>query len=609
MTNNKSISATLPDMTMQCSCCSTASAYEKQHEFAVSPFSPVEVEAVSLTQIAVYAVVKPYPNAQIETRTPSGNWASIGYVDSTGVFEHPGVPLYYCINRAHIKIRVKDLPETENTYPIRPSITALISELSDDNCVNIRGEGTQPYARWEAQRPGGTWVEIGTSDDQGCFSRSGLTDYYRFNSDTMRVRIDSGAATSQVIDSTLEFPHPRTLLIQSTMSAADDAKLRDWGIQHADYQPTGYFAPANTDIEVLVSGNVDDVTLFVGIPGMVDRDNPSNNAPDPRLTRLVRGRNIIRDPLGGIMHVRNLVGKHNSSTRIVIGGTAVPVPYYVQGFTSASQWLKMLNISTDKEVELFNGRTVIAVQRAVALLYTDIDPAATLDAHELVLKTEAQRSGLDGSSLMHSRSSLPLYAVQNASPYPHATHGYIAIPWQPVRSVYNDALIGAKTANSWVTLHEYGHHFQNHTNNWGPMVEVSVNNYALAVNLVTPNEYTNELPSRWPATQKWLALPRSEKDNPSYPDPDPMALYEQLRKGLGEGYLPSWDRYIRENPTPSPDVSSFVLSATIAAGYNLADFFADWGILKDTDTDTWNAVHKLGLPVPPVNLTEIRPYV
>ncbi|PBK48981.1 hypothetical protein C6383_01200, partial [Pseudomonas syringae pv. actinidiae] len=41
---------------------------------------------------------------------------------------------------------------------------------------------------------------------------------------------------------------------------------------------------------------------------------------------------------------------------------------------------------------------------------------------------------------------------------------------------------------------------------------------------------------------------------------------------------------------------------------NLTEFFADWGLLKVTDTEVWNAVSALGFPYPSQRLSAIRPY-
>lgn len=440
----------------------------------------------------------------------------------------------------------------------------------------------------------------------GEFSNLAVPASYLFDSQTMRVRV-VGEVASAAVESTLGFPHSRSLLIQPKMSSANEQSVMNWRIQKADYQPSGYFAPAGVDIELWVWGNANNITALIGIQGMADRMDPSQQSASMRPTRLVRGRNVIRDPLGGVIHFRNLIGGVGA-TRIVLGGGAIPIPYYIHGVTSASEWHEMLRTSTAPEVELVGRYSVVAAFRATALKFTSVGPGTVVDSHELILRVEAEVSGLNGSAPIHTRSNLLIYAVESRSTFsPHATTGYIGLPYSGGSGVYAQALIGGTAANRWVTLHEYGHHYQNRTNAVSPFGEVSVNLYSLAVGRVVPNEYTDVLPNHWPDMQEWLAQPRSEKAFDRCPYQ--MAIYEQLRKGLGEGFLPAWDRYIRENPCQSSGLKCFVLSASIAAGHDLANFFADWGVINEAHNDIWQAVAELGLPQPAVNLIAIRPYV
>lgn len=609
--NDNNIPATLLSTTTRCSCCDTALVYEKQHVTAAIPFSQVGVDAVSFTQIAVWAVVENYPNAQIEAQWPNGVWASIGNVDRSGIFNNPAVPNYYCINPSYIKIRVTGFPETVNTYPVRPSITSLSSNLNTDNRVSINGAGTLPNARWEAQWSNSVWASIGDADQYGNLSNPSIPENYRINSNTMRIRIRSGDIISQVVDSTLGFPHSRSVLIQSKMSGAQDQQKYSLSMQKADYQPTGYFAPANQEIEIWVSGNVDYLTLLVGTQGLADRDNPSNQSESMRATRLVRGKNVIKDMLGGIIHIRNLNTRFDSPSRVILGAGAIPIAYYIHGVTSSASWEQMLHRTTAPEVEWVGDYAVIVAFKTTALKnLSKADPAKVVTSHERVLQVEDEISGLDGSSSINTRSNLLIYAVEGAAnANPHATTGYISIPYSNGEGYNAEALVGGLAANRWVTLHEYGHHHQNRVNNCKGFGEISVNLYSLAVARVTPNEYTYELPTRWPATKQWLARPREQKDFETNA-PDPMSIFEQLRLGLGPQFLPSWDRYIRATSSLSSDLKGFILSASVVSNYNLTEFFADWGVLKTTGTDIaiWQAVNALGLPYPPMTLTDIQPY-
>jgi hypothetical protein len=427
----------------------------------------------------------------------------------------------------------------------------------------------------------------------------------------MRVRVRSGETfTSKSVDSDLGFPHSRSILIVPRKeTASSNANRFCWRHHKADYQPTGYFLPPRSFVYVWACGNVENLTLLVGTQGMADGDDPLNQSETMRPIQIGYGQTISTDMFGGMIHVRSVAGEHAGPARIILGKEAIPIAYYVRGTTSIAQWRHMLRESKAPEVEWVGEHVVVAAFRSTALRRFYNDPAQVVDSHERVLDLQADIAGFDGSAPIHSRSDLLIYAVEGrGSGPPHATTGYISIPYSGGVGGYADALVGGNAGNHWVILHEYGHHFQNQVNSFGPFVEVNVNLYSLAVARFMRNEYTDKLPQRWPATQAWLARPRDEKDF-SANAPDPMCIFEQLRLGLGAEFLRSWDRYVRVTAGQLPDgLKGLIISACIVAHYDLGEFFADWGVLKPKHSDIWQAIEELGLPRPPMQLTEVRPY-
>ncbi|WP_439852382.1 M60 family metallopeptidase [Pseudomonas syringae] len=581
--------------------------FETQAQRAVS-IAEITAIAISDTRTEVFVGVEDAQGAIIEAQKADGTWASIGSIDKNQLF-NPYIHPNYLTDPEHIRLRVSGSPGSEISAPITPILTRLSSHRNNDGTISVTGSTTMLSGTVEARSADG-WKGIGAVSN-GVFSNLAVPATYLHTPDTMRVRATNNEGISTgALDSTLEFPHPRAMHFLTMQPAIDEQAAMFWRIRKADYQPTGYFAPANTDIEVWAWGNVEDLTLLVGTQGMADRDDPSNQSENMRATRLIRGLNIIHDPLGGAIHVRNLaVSGQPGVARVVLRSGADPMAYYVDRVTTATQWKSMLQLTHTPEVELMGTHVVIAAFLSTALKFPDIAPDAVIHSHEEVMKLEAQVSGLDGSAPIHTRSALLIYAVEgSSSKSPHATTGCIALPYNEAISAYNESLIGGLAANRWVTLHEYGHHHQTPYNSYGPFGEVTVNLYALAVAQHYKNEYEDIFPARWPATQAWLALPRSEKIYGA-PESDPVALLEQLRKGLGEGFMPAWHRYIRENPGEVADLKYFVLSACMAAEHNLTEFFADWGLLKTADTEVWAAVAQLGFPYPSQSLMNIRPYV
>ncbi|GAB7533182.1 M60 family metallopeptidase [Pseudomonas sp. 3A(2025)] len=545
------------------------------------------------------------PGATIEAQWPNGVWASIGTVHDD-LLSNPNVPAAYCLDSKHMRLRIQGVENTEVTVAIIPALVQLSARLNDDARVSVTGATTLTDGIVEALSDG-QWKGIGEVVN-GRFFNPSVPRHYLYTQDSIRVRVQNGLASSNDMISTLGFAHPPSVLVHPLLSSAAEQAMMHWLLPKADYQPTGYFAPAGVEVEVWAWGNVENVTLLVGTQGMADREHRFTRSADMRATRLVRGRNVIQDPLGGVIHIRNLAGSGSGAARIMLRYGAKPIPYYLKGSTTAAQWREMLTASEMPEVELVGRHIVVAAFRDTALRFLHVNPAETVEAHEEVMRIQAQVSGLDESAPLHTRSSLLLYAVESsASASPHAGSGYIGFPCTPGVSVFNQALAGGQATRKWVALHEHGHHCQTSCNSCGPFAETSVNLYALAVGRLFPNEYTDVFPDRWPATQQWLALPRADK-NYGAPESDPQAIFEQLRKGLGEYFLPAWHRHIRENPCPSPGLKDFVLSASIVARYDLTDFFAEWGVLKATDTEVWSAVAELDLPHPPMKLTAVRPY-
>lgn len=596
-------SSSLPKFAAPFSCGTSVSGFGSLSTTLPSILSAT-ANFVSTDYAEVYGSTVSGPGGAIEAQRADGTWAGIASI-SCSCFSNSATPTSYFYDSDHLRLRLAGGVDSEILVPVRHIILNVSSRQNEDGTVHVFGSTTMQSGTVEASA-GGVWMGIGIVD-KGLFSNLSVPSHYLYSKDTLRLRVNNHVASSRAMDSALAFPHSRSIHYRATLSAEADANLRSLKHWKADYQPTGFFAPKDQDVEVWAFGNVSDTTLLVGTQGMADRDAYSEQSPNMRATRLVRGLNIIRDPHGGIIHLRHLLGGDNNPVRIIIGESAVPVPYYVKGDTTASQWHEMLGISQLPEVELQSPNVVVAAFLKSVLKFPGLDPLAIVDSHERVVIMQNEISGLDASTPVHT-ANLRIYAVesQDSAP-PYATTGCIGIPTTDGINEYSEALYGGKADSWWVTLHEYGHHHQNKVNGQGPLSEVSVNLYALAVGRVIPNNYSEELPRRWPDTQEWLAKPRSEKQFDL--SPDPLALFEQLRKGLPAGFLTALDRYIRENPVPTPSLTDFIVSASFVGNCNLCNFFADWGLLKEDDNSVWEAVAELRLPEPTMNFTEIRPYI
>lgn len=488
-------------------------------------------------------------------------------------------------------------------YDVQPVILSL--SLAITQSVEVRGSTSAQGGYAEAYSQG-VWKPFANVDSAGQFENLNLPRSY-LDGQRIRVRIRNAQISLTVVADNF-FPHSRSLSIPHTRGAKADADYYQWRLQWADYQPTGYSLPAQTEASVWLLGDDEDVTLYIGTQGMAQKLDRSRQTANMRRFVLKRGENILpADETGGVIHIRN-VG--HGSCQLILDERFQPIPYYIKGHTSEQEWNRMfeltMSIDPRSELQLVGDRVVICAYLDTYRHHRKGTAEDLVHSHEETLRIEALAAGLDGSSEQHTRSNMWIYAVESRSTFfPHATTGYIGLPHGRTNSM--DALVGGRAQHQWVTLHEYGHHFQTRTNGDNALFrENTVNIYALAVMRHYDNEYTPVFPKRWEALSAWLQRPMGT--NNYQESPDTQAIFEQLRIGLGNHTLTAWDRYTREYTSAPYDLAAALLSLCQAAQRDLADFYIAWGLIKEADA-TRVAIKALNLAPAPQNLTSIRPYV
>lgn len=491
----------------------------------------------------------------------------------------------------------------EEAVAPRPTISTLSLRVSEK--IDIRGSA--PAGGVVEVNSGGVWKGIATVNPDGTFHNPDVPSDYIYSRAIAEVRVVVDGVASIPVFTNSHFVHSRSIWVNPTPSKSADQRAYRWLLQWADYQPTGYKLSANTHSWVYLEGDDTDVTITIGIQGLAERNDRSQQTPNMREHRLVSGNNKLPvDSLGGVVHIRN---NGKAGCRVILDYSLEPIPYYVLDQTPPEDFHEMLARSDAMaEVQLVGDRVTISAYADTYKRFAHADVGQIVRSHEEVLRIEAQACGLDGSSPRHARSNMWIHAVEAASPLnPHATTGYIGLPHgSNPDNEYMHALLGGEAHACWVTLHEYGHHFQNEVNAIGPMfTENSVNIYALAVGRVHRNNYSDVFPQRWPALKAWLAKPRAQKN--FMESPDTQAIFEQLRKAFGNDYLSRWDRLIRDNPSFTNDLIGFATSLSRAANCNLAGYLADWGVIRENDA-VWQAVRNLNLPASPAKLTDQIPY-
>jgi len=497
-----------------------------------------------------------------------------------------------------------DAHAIEQIAASRPLIETL--SLRAGSRIDVRGSTSARKGVVEAFSEN-RWKGIASVQPDGTFHNGAVPASYLKSKDTILVRIVDGEASIPVLANSY-FVHPRSVWVTPTPTKQADQQAYRWLLQWADYKPTGYKLPANTRASVFLEGDDSNVTVTIGIQGLAQQTDRSQQTQNMREHRLQRGENTLPlDPLGGVVHIRN---NGTSGCRVIFDEALQPIPYYILHQTPPSDFQEMLvRCDAVSEVQLVGDRVAISAYTDTYKRFANADVGDIVRSHQEVLSIHVQACGLDSSSPRHQRSDMWIHAVEAASTInPSATTGLILLPHgSNPGNEYMCALLAGEAHKRWVTLHEYGHHFQNVVNAVAPMFrENSVNIYALAVGRVHKHDYSDIFPTRWPALKAWLAKPRDQKRYME--SPDSLAIFEQLRKGFGDHYLPAWDRYIRDNPQCTGDLIGFATSLSLVANCNLADYLADWGVITISDA-TWHALQALGLPAPPAGLTDLVPYL
>ncbi|MFK0203671.1 M60 family metallopeptidase [Streptomyces lavendulae] len=560
--------------------------------------------------------------AQVQAyrRRTDGTWAwdGIGDIKADGSFSNPDTPTDYLFDANTLRVRVGH--NGRYSSPVDVSLAPVLTEMRatrTDGRISASGQGSPAGAHVQAyrRRTDGTWAwdSIGDIKADGSFSNPDTPTDYLFDANTLRVRAGHNGRYSSPVDATIGFPQSRVAVLAPQVPARMERSRLQQRQEFADYQPTGFFAPRSAQVSITVEGiPTGTLQAVIGTQGLADRDRPSTEqSPSMRVTELGVGENTVADAFGGIIHIRYTSSNAGGPVRITLGPSTVPIAYYAAGRTSPADWRTMLETSSAPEVEMVSDSVVVTALRQTALGFRYADPAATLADHEKVFAAEFDISGMDGSLPLHERPRLRLYAVESAgNRNPHSAYpGYIGWPhdsWAPMA-------LTSGVLNSWGMWHEYGHHMQQE-DTFLDTLEVTVNTYSLAVaRRGNRHDYTDELPRRWPGTRAWLARPPQDK---SYSDAsDPMAMFDQLRRGLGSVFLKNLHKYVRAYaPSAQRDTDSdgtrkhfFLLSACEVAGLDLSDFFTTWGFLKESGTRS--AIAGLRLPRPARDISGIEPYV
>ncbi|WP_291906902.1 M60 family metallopeptidase [Chitinophaga sp. CB10] len=406
-------------------------------------------------------------------------------------------------------------------------------------------------------------------------------------------------------DSTFRMVARNVWEITQVPSIAVETKRIKTSLQVADFQPVGLRAAATGPLVI----NVEQLS-GTGLPklimGTYDRQTVTTIS-------LTAGVNTITTANG-----RDLYLQYSSDTpsdankvRVTFQSGYEQMPFYILGYTTHNDWLNMLAADTvSPNVTLSANRVFIVVSRVKALEYKNENQDTLLKLMDKVMQAEGDISGLDNSTPTHApflKNKLML--LEKASGNPDATSlGRVRIPTGSINWLLTPSYI--LNSGGWGVFHEIGHHHQHSSWTWSTCIEVCVNIYSLAAKRAIHPDQPGIGASDWDNIFAYLAQPQAAKNFNASSTAlfVRLGMFHQLWLAYGDSFYHTLHKRNRdEAPAPSGDEAEMRLFMTYAcqiSGYNLGNFFRNWGL--NVSQSVYDELDALGLPQPPVDPATLR---
>jgi hypothetical protein len=339
----------------------------------------------------------------------------------------------------------------------------------------------------------------------------------------------------------------------------------------------------------------------------------------PTTINLITGNNTVTDYKGGLLYLRYVTDDIPSGKVEVTFRGGEPVPVYKLGETSHEEWLEMLDTMSFQDVQMISERTMVVVSKETALKFKDVSQDEMLIKLDSVSDIEDYISGIDGSSDLHNSNVHKLLITETADPdYFMAANEYRIM----VSPNACDRIMDPKriSNNSWGLWHEMGHMRQTIRWDWAQVDEVTVNIYSLAALYDFNGDMAwlkgNDI---WDVLEDYFQVPLDDRNyNTSgmLKGKGRLAMFRQLWMAFGDEFYIKVHQLSREDNGESQKVKArnfrygnekmayFMLISSKASGYNLKNFFIQWGFkLPQEDFDALDA---LDLPDPTIDLLKLR---
>jgi len=345
-----------------------------------------------------------------------------------------------------------------------------------------------------------------------------------------------------------------------------------------------------------------------------------NKAGDvPTDYNLATGKNQISDPIGGLLYLRYVTNSTPSGEVKVTFNGGEPIPVYKLGETSHEEWLRMLDTMSYHDVQLISDRTMVVVSKETASKFKNFNQDEMLIKLDSVSDMEDYISGIDGSSDLHKPNVHKILITETAdTDYFMAAnrHRIMAAPRACDRFMNPNKI----SHNSWGLWHEMGHMRQTIRWDWAEVDEVTVNIYSLAALYGFKTNFTwIRGHAIWDVLVDYFKVPLEDRNyntSAMLTGKGRLAMFRQLWMAFGDEFYKKVHQLSREDKLVSVGVNSrdfrygrekmayFMLISSKASGYNLKDFFIQWGF--KLSQEDFNALDDLNLPEPTIDLLKLR---
>ncbi|MEU3756695.1 M60 family peptidase N-terminal accessory domain-containing protein [Streptomyces olivoreticuli] len=197
------------------------------------------------------------------------------------------------------------------------------------------------------------------------------------------------------------FPQPRQFTVRALPSSESEQERTQQWLKWPDVQPTGFYLPPGEKLSVSLAApqGAGQVRLMVGTWKLFNPLNPAQpERQEPAFYPLTGPRTVteVTDPIGGLLYVQYTAGSEARklpAVTVTLGSAAQPIPYFLQGTTTALQWRTMLARSRLPWAQLAGRRTMLAVARDSARSQQQADPDRLLNEYARIQDAEDAIAG------------------------------------------------------------------------------------------------------------------------------------------------------------------------------------------------------------------------